>query len=248
MYEGIHIVSMVKQSIRGKIKRGEITIPKIDINIVKTTSFFDRKNITKNAGMEVVSIDFRRCYWTTLHRLEYIDEKLYKTGLKEVSIGKDGNEKKVNYKLACNMSIGSLGVKEHFEKYVDGVLIESGVRRCELNPIRLHVISEVFNVAISIINKNKAMKDGFLWFLTDCFFVTKDVALMYEDAIKESGYECKPENYERYELSTRFVRDFGYMKYFVKWGGWELELAKTFNFSKKNEIGEMIKNVKLWTE
>lgn len=247
-YEGIHIVSNVKRHIRAKLKSGEIELPNYNAKIASITSFFDKNNLINNNGCEIVSIDFRRCYWTTLYRLGYISEKIYKSGLESIKTDKNGNKKNVDYKLVCNMSIGSLGVKEHFEKYVDGKLIESGVRRCDLNPIRLHVIAEVFNVAVSIINKNKETESGFLWFLTDCFFVRKDVAKMYEDAISEYGYESKTVEYEKYKVETSFSREFGYMKYFVKWGAWNTELAKTYFFNRRNEINEMIKNAMIWSK
>jgi len=232
MYNGIHIVSLVKKHLRKRLSSGLLNVPKISDNLVRRKIvFFDKKNVLKNNGCEVVAIDLNRCYWTTLYQLGYIDEKLYNIGLSKDS-----------YKTVCNLSIGSLGMTEYFEVYKEGVLVDEYEKPSDFAGIRLHVISKVFKNAVNVINSSNECRDGFLWFLTDCFFVKKGAEAFFERAISDFGYKYKKKYHEKYVSNTEFRRN-GDFRYFIKWDSWGVGLERNdvYRFNVRNNIVEILK-------
>jgi hypothetical protein len=227
MYKGIHIVSMVKVSLRKKVNSGALIVPKIcDIEARRKIVFFNKTNVLKHNGCGVVAVDFSRCYWVTLYLLGYINKSLYDKGMSNYE-----------YKLACNLSVGSLGMKERVEVYKQGKLVNEYEIPSGLEGIRLHVISRVYKVCMEIINSSWDCKDGFLWFLTDCFFVKKGSEQFFIDKIKEYGYDCKTESHEKYTVNTEF-RISGDFKYNIKWDSWGVgqDFQDSYKFSRKNDV------------
>lgn len=232
-YKGIHIVAMVKAELKKGVKNGTIKVPRIDdASTRKKIIFFNKRNVIDNAGKEIVAVDFKRCYWTTLYLLGYISEKLYKKGLS-----------KSEYKMVCNMSIGSLAMNDDVQEYENGVLVNRYKKPSEFAGVRLHVISRVYKVAMEIINQNEHTRGGFLWFLTDCFFVVKGTEKYFYEALLKMGYQSNIQEHEKYEVETKFRRQTGSFRYFVKWDNFEPEsiLESSYNFNSKSDISKIKK-------
>lgn len=224
-FKGLSLIKEVKQGLKKKVSDG-FPIPKISDTRIKTV-FYNEENCIKHNGCKVIAVDINNCYWSMLLKLGYISHELY---LKGLSGGKDWKKSRV-------ASVGSLGKKTMITDYINingKLLSKSNIVTCELNPFRLHLINTVFNDCLEIA---KAVGSEFLFFLTDCFFVTENGAELVKQLLKLKGFEFKIKCFDKYS----FIKHEN--KSTIKWSYFDnpedLRLS-TMNFNSKNEINNLI--------
>lgn len=231
-----YFISMVKRMVKNRIDNGLVKTRLYKKEFRPLFVFLNSKNVIKHNGERICALDFKRCYWTTLHKIGYIDDSLYEKGINGVNKkDRDGNLKFDSLKDVCNMSVGSMNKSVTKEVYVDGVMVSSETILNPLKDVRTHVIDCVKETAFKIINNSKQTKEGFLWFLTDCFFVTESSAAEYERLMNDYGYECHKTFYDKYDVSSSISKYNGRYKYFVKWK-FDDEFSGTYNFNYKLDI------------
>lgn len=198
---GFHLCQMVYAEIKKRVASGEYVPIEQDNNRIHSNFVcFNPANIGRFLNRTTKAIDIKRCYWETSRILGIISQGLYEYGIKnegnskkqkkgvKVKNNKSKKGKKANWKDGRNASIGSLGAVIYEKVYKNGELVEiKEPYRRPFNNVRLDIVDHVWNMANSIITQ---VKDDFLMFLTDCFFVTPEVADEVIAMLKENGYEC----------------------------------------------------------
>lgn len=178
MMEGVHIIKLF----RDHLVKNKPPVKAYGINTETNLiyRFINKKLVCKEniTGTEYYSFDLVNCYWETAKMLNFIDEKLYKSGLRY--------EK---YKTARNAAIGSLMRVQtitDYDKYGNMKKKPVTVIDYELRNYRYAIIEHIYNLAMSIYN---AFPDSFLMFLTDCFYVKPDAYTAVSKMIKAAGYQ-----------------------------------------------------------
>jgi hypothetical protein len=185
------------------------------------TIMFDRENILKLNNKPVVAVDINGCYWNTARKLGVISNQLYEKGMS------GGN----NWKKARNASIGSLNALIKEFKGENGKLVLKCTYKRPYNAVRLDIIDHVWEIANLIAEE---IKDGFLFFLTDCFFVTKEYESNVYELLEKHGYSGKSENIMIEKVIDKRIMN-------ITWGTKD-KIGKTHNFTDKNLVPYKKKN------
>lgn len=198
---GYHLCQMVYAEVKKRVESGEYVPIEQDNNRIHSNFVcFNPANIDKFLNKKTKAFDIKRCYWDTSKKLGVISQELYNYGLNNKSKNKKKKYeikklkkgvleiKLINdWKAGRNASIGSLGAVIYERVYKNGELVEvKEPYRRPFNNVRLDIVDYVWNLANSIISQ---VKDDFLMYLTDCFFVTSEVADNVIKLLKENGYE-----------------------------------------------------------
>lgn len=176
---GVHLIRAVKVDVAKRVKDGTYVM-KSRGNEKISTVFYSPENIQKYAGTKIKAIDINSCYFDTAYNLGQFSEKIYEMGHKKAG----------EYKKARVMAIGSMGKKMFVTTWHGGKIIDKKPTRDELAGARVDVLKSVYEMAIDIA-KNPMIRDGFLFFLTDCFFVTAEKQEIVERLLEEYGYKHK---------------------------------------------------------
>jgi len=187
-------------------------------------------------GVECIAIDMTMCYFRTAKLIGVISDELYE---KALARGKKDRFSK-DFKVALSSSIGSLGSIEIVREYVKGKQKPAKFERKETNVCRLDIIDRVWEVGMSIIDQ---IPEGFLMFLTDCFYVLPEYAELVCSSLTELGYEYKTEKVWFDKLEARYYGGVPtYSVTFIK----ESNMEKFRKGERTNDISVMgfgVKNV-----
>jgi len=178
-YDGFHLFNMVFCDVKKRVQSGKYVPKEINNDRISVkTICFNPDNILKNLNKPCVAIDINYCYWNTIRKLGIISEKIYIEGLK----------KDKEWKNARNASIGSLGASVKETVYENGIILNNTIHKRKFNSCRLDAIDYVWEFANEIISQ---ITDGFLMYLTDCFFVTLNVKDKVIELIEKGNYTSK---------------------------------------------------------
>jgi hypothetical protein len=181
-FKGSHVIKLFLKEVKKRVEEGDY-IPKNNDPARRSikTVMYDPENIKKLIDKPCVAVDINGCYWNTAHKIGVISNQMYEKGMS----GGDA------WKKARNAAIGSLNasIKEYEGK--NGELVLKSTYRRPHNTVRLDIIDHVWNTAIVM---GEELKEGFLMYLTDCFFVTKDLEGKVYDLLERNGYSGKSEN------------------------------------------------------
>lgn len=175
--QGAHLSNLVRKDV------DQLVVIPEDLKEVPdepSTVYVNLPEINASCGQYIYQMDIRNCYWKTAYNKGIISYTTYLKGLR-VKAWKSGR----------NASIGSLDKKTMIQYYENGVLVET---ERFVNPphqvyARKLVLNEVDDFAMTAIRD--VLKDDFLFFITDCFFIkTKAIAKM-NDYFASRDYESQ---------------------------------------------------------
>ena len=176
---GMFLPQITNKVVNKRLKDGDYVPVNTDSKrYVNNTIMYSNSNIKRNFKNLCVAIDITACYWQTAFNLGVIDEKTYKLGM----------SKDREYKMARNVSIGSIGAMIFHQKYEKGKLVFSEITRRPGACARLDIIDHVWQVAQRIADK---LGKNFLMYLTDCFYVPASKTDELCKLIENEGYSWK---------------------------------------------------------
>lgn len=176
--QGIQIVSMVKTSVSKYIqKRGKVE----EIKSAYSTIGKSMEVFSTLAPKELFySVDINHAYFQVLHKLGYIEDKLY-------NLYKDQDE----YKKAFHFSCSLLASRAKIYIYRKGILVKTvdtvDTDR-ELNTIYNNVRYTLQNMLGELYER---LNKSAIAYLTDEILIRKDALQSVKDYFKEKGYEFK---------------------------------------------------------
>jgi hypothetical protein len=190
--KGMHLSKMMYDNVSKLVESGGY-VPKEKNNsrLNFNTIMYDPYNISENYYKPVWSVDIDHCYWRTAYLLGIINERLYNKGM----------EKGQEWKTARNAAIGSLGAFYTERRYVDGKDMGVTVHNRAMNRVRCDIIDYVWKMACKI---GEVVSDGFLMYLTDCFFITEDKLEEVCSLIESYGYTWKKEKIW-FKISSKYL-------------------------------------------
>ena len=217
--EGVHLIYMVDRCVRRRLEKGIYVPMNKDNTRIKSNTVFYNEDVLvelmkKGEPVDIVGLDINSCYFNTLYNIGAIDEKVYNAGFKKQS----------EYKDARNAAIGCLSKRGNITIF-DGENDVHEVKHSETSVVRLDVVDTVFNIALAIA---KELGDGFLYYLTDCFFVLPEYEEKCRLLIEKHRYECKRQEYKLLKAEI----DYDNRHYFiVNWQYDDAPVAK-YNYNR----------------
>lgn len=210
---GAHLSNMVKNDV-DKL----VVIPEdvTSVGYEPISVYVSQDEIDKMCGQYIYQMDIRHCYWKTAFRQGIISYSTYLKGLR-----------KKDWKSGRNASIGSLDKKTMIQYYEKGQLVET---ERHVNPphfvyARKMVLDAVDNFAMKAIKD--VLKDDFLFFITDCFFIKSGPAI---NRLQDYFYEHKYE----WQAATVFLKDHVAKEKLIIWD--KIEEKKSSKFPGKKKI------------
>ena len=166
---GYHLCTLVRKDVAKLNLKGLRKIKPITV-----ANWFDLENIKKNIGEPINQIDISACYWIVAYHKGFISERTYKSGL--------ANK---NYKQGRNTALGALASPIEVKLYRYGECIETIMEEKETKIVRDLIVSTVFDLSMEIYNR---FSHDFIFFETDCFFVTTKVAEKVQKMLKDRQF------------------------------------------------------------
>jgi hypothetical protein len=177
--KGMFLPQITNKVVNKRLKSGEyVPINTDSKRYTNNTIMYNAKNIKRNFKNLCVAVDITACYWQSAFNLGVIDEKTYNIGM----------SKDREYKIARNVSIGSIGAMIFHQKYENGKLVFSEITRRPGACARLDIIDHVWQVAQRIAGK---LGKDFCMYLTDCFYAPATKTDDLCKYIEEEGYTWK---------------------------------------------------------
>ena len=173
---GSYFVGMLKKSIDKYIAKKGI-VPKQGKPLVQ-----------KVGDKPIACLDLNLCYWRTAFLLGFMDEELYKKGMKS------------GHKRGMLVSIGALNklpIIEHYEKGKQVSKSFDEVYNSTYSPFYWAILNKVNDLAMEIY---KEIKDDMYMWLTDCAFVSMDKQKHVISIIERYGF-----NYKTYTSNFTYV-------------------------------------------
>jgi len=224
--DGVHIIYLVDKCVRKRVERGLYVPMNTDNARMNSKTVFYNEDalvdlMKKGNPVDIVGLDINACYFNTLYNLGAIDEKVYNAGFKKQS----------EYKDARNAAIGCLSKRGNITIF-DGEKDVCETKHSDTSVVRLDVVDTVYNIALSIARE---LGDGFLYYLTDCFFVLPEYESRCRELIDEYQYTCKRQEYKLLKAEI----DYDNRHYFiVNWQYDDAPIAK-YNYNRMNHyLGE----------
>ena len=171
---GAHLARMVRRDV-------DLLLPEIPEGATYKTEppnvYVNVDNVNQYAGDYAFQLDIKNCYWKTAYNLGLITKETYFKGLK-----------KDEWKVGRNAAIGALDKKSVWDFHENGKLVET--ERFYMPPncryARSMVLQRVDEVAKKAIYE--IVKDHFLFFVVDCFFIRTDAVEAVRDYLESTGY------------------------------------------------------------
>jgi len=172
---GSYFVGMMKRSVEKYVEKYGV----VDKQPPPTIQMFNEPAIAKVIDKPIVCIDLNLCYWRTAYLLDFINEDLYKKGLKS------------GHKRGMLVSVGALNKLPLVGHYVDGKCVNTSsdyVYNSKYSPFYWAILNKVNDLAMEIY---KVLKDDMYMWLTDCAFVSMDREVEVKAIMEKYGYKYK---------------------------------------------------------